>query len=133
MRFLLLGFALALGCSSTDDAGPTGTPGVNACTQSGGLCAVNIPFTCTDLTKEAATDSVRATACGKSEGDIVVDIACCIPRSTPLDTGTAEDTTAEDGATDDSGSDGSSSDGASSDGSSSDGASESAVDAAEAG
>lgn len=131
MRFLLLGFALALGCSSSDDAGPTGTPGVNACTQSGGLCAVNIPFTCTDLTKEAATDSVRATACGKSEGDIVVDIACCIPRATPLDTGMVEDTSVEDSASD--ASDGSSSDGTT-DGTSSDGtSSEVSTDASEAG
>jgi hypothetical protein len=100
MRFLQLGFALALGCSSNDDTTNAKRPGVNACTQSGGLCAVNIPFTCTGGNTEAATDSVRATACGKSEGEIVRDIECCIPKSTPLDTGTPEDTSTEDGASD---------------------------------
>ncbi|MGZ3448386.1 MAG: hypothetical protein ACXVEF_02240 [Polyangiales bacterium] len=131
MRFLLLGFALAIGCSSSDSTTSNGPVGVNACTQSGGLCAVNIPFTCTGGNTVAATDSTLATACGKSEGDIVRDIECCIPVTHPADTGT-DDTGESDTGTGDGGGD-SSTDGGSE--TSTDGATDGsgASDASEAG
>jgi len=101
MRLLLLAFFFVCACSSNDDSADAGVSGMNACTQSGGRCAVNIPFTCTGGNTVAATDD-RATACGKSEGDIVRDIECCLPKPSPADSGM--DTSGSDSSSSDSGS-----------------------------
>lgn len=100
MRFGLLLLVLAstslFACSSDDTAsGPTGP---NACVKAGGVCAANFPFRCAPG-YEAATDSLRKTACGKSEGTDPIDVACCFPEAAPPDTG-AKDTGAAEAAVD---------------------------------
>jgi hypothetical protein len=111
MRFasMVLACCLILGCSSDDEAGPTG-PTVNACKAAGGVCAANFPFLCAPG-DEPATDPSRATACGKSIGENPRDVPCCLRApildSGTIDTGAADamtdapvDTTVSDGSTD---------------------------------